>query len=160
MTDIEELARDFAIKKHGDQTYGDNIPYSVHLAAVRDILQEFGFDSDYLVAAWLHDVIEDTNTLTDEIERKFGNRVLELVWAVTGIGRTRKERNESAYSKMVKYPDSIILKQADRLANSRSSRANNERLFNMYKSEYPTFKSRLGEFGSTELWEALDRVLE
>ena len=63
MTEEVKRAREFAIKAHGDQMYGDE-PYIVHLDEVAGILHEFGimetiFTNAYIVA-YLHDTIEDT----------------------------------------------------------------------------------------------------
>ena len=53
-------AKAFAIKAHGEQRYGDLL-YAAHLAAVEEVLLRFGFrDEALLNAAWLHDVVEDT----------------------------------------------------------------------------------------------------
>ena len=54
-----EQAREFAIIAHGEQRYGDE-PYASHLAAVVQIMDDFGLPAEFKVAGWLHDVVEDT----------------------------------------------------------------------------------------------------
>ncbi|MFF0633718.1 HD domain-containing protein [Nocardia sp. NPDC004151] len=159
--DIEEAARCFARAAHGGQTYG-GAPYSVHLAAVRDVLDDFGFSGDLGVAAWLHDVLEDTAATGAELEGAFGVGVAELVWAVTGIGGTREERNEDIYAKIAGCPSAVILKLADRIANVEASVGT--RWFAMYASEQQAFRAHLGsildgEKAVGQMWARLEGVL-
>ncbi len=84
-TDIETLlkALKFASEKHQKQRRksGEDEPYINHPIAVAEILCRVGKieSTDLLVAAVLHDTIEDTNTQAKEIEEQFGSKVLELV---------------------------------------------------------------------------------
>jgi hypothetical protein len=167
LTNSEHAARKLATEAHGFQKYDSGTePYVVHLAEVRDVLVEFGWggDTELLVAAWLHDIVEDTRVTRASIEEQFGGRVGKLVWSVTGEGKTRRERNEDAYAKMVEHPDSIILKLADRIANARASKQTSpDDLFLMYKSEHEAFKGRLHPDSSLvprkdAMWVTLDRI--
>jgi (p)ppGpp synthase/HD superfamily hydrolase len=172
---FEREIRSFAEKMHGDQKYDSGTtPYVLHLAAVRDAVIEFGFGplddalgESYVAAAWLHDVVEDTEVTLADVSRLFGEATAILVWDVTGVGNNRKERNESAYQKMTKRPSSIPLKLADRICNTRASQITSpDKLFPMYVSEYPTFRTRLRgisiEFASKclPMWRELDEVLK
>lgn len=162
----EDQARVFAQRAHGDQKYGDQ-PYIVHLAAVRTVLAEFGFDGDYLVAAWLHDVLEDTKTTYRTLDAAFGLDVAMLVVAVTGNGANRKERNANVYEKLQMGPRAIPLKLADRIANGRSCMKNNKKLLAMYQSEYPEFRAALYDLSMATvspllcgpMWKELDRIM-
>ncbi len=156
--DAETKARAFAVKAHGDQRYG-NEPYVVHLEAVRAVLRDFGHGGDLGVAAWLHDVLEDTSVTREEIEREFGPDVAALVWAVTGVGKNRKERSQSAYEKMQALPAAVTLKLADRIANCEASAKNNPELLTMYRDELPAFASALAGLGDPAMWARLRRVL-
>ena len=181
---LEARAKEFAIAAHGDQKYGRNEPYAVHLASVRDILVEFGWDDglivwdtlaasldvttpragDMLVAAWLHDVIEDTDATRGTLEREFGPSVASLVWAVTGRGKNRKERNADAYRKLAAFPAAIPLKLADRLSNVRNSKRDKLEFFDMYEGEYPAFRAALApacapDPRTARMWYALDKLL-
>jgi (p)ppGpp synthase/HD superfamily hydrolase len=80
----EEDARAFAIVRHGDQRYGQR-PYVTHLAAVRAVLRDFDIGGALGVAAWLHDLVEDTPTTRDEVAERFGPAVAALVWAATPL---------------------------------------------------------------------------
>ncbi|MEU1204895.1 HD domain-containing protein [Nocardia sp. NPDC005825] len=159
--DIEETARCFARAAHGDQKYG-GAPYLIHLATVRDVLGDFRFSGDLGVAAWLHDVLEDTAVTRVELEAAFGAGVAELVWAVTGIGATRAERNQDIYAKIADCPSAVILKLADRIANVEASAGT--RWFAMYAAEQPAFRAHLGSILDTEkavgqMWTRLEGAL-
>jgi (p)ppGpp synthase/HD superfamily hydrolase len=158
VTSEEERAREFAIAAHGDQRYGSE-PYLVHLTAVREVLRDFGYDGDLALAAWLHDTVEDTEVTVEQLEHEFGPRVAALVWAVTGIGANRKERNASAYAKMLALPDAVTVKLADRIANSEASARGNPGLLAMYREELAGFTAALGDYGDAAMWERLRRAL-
>jgi (p)ppGpp synthase/HD superfamily hydrolase len=103
--------------------------------------------------------VEDTSLEREEIERAFGGDVAALVWAVTGVGETRKERVASAYAKMRAHPPAVTLKLADRIANSEASRRNNSRLHTMYREELPGFEVALGAHGDPAMWSRLRAAL-
>lgn len=121
MTNKVKQAREFAAKYHKHQKYGEH-DYMFHLDGVYDLAVYFGFDEDVQVAAYLHDVLEDTECFKEDIEDNFGKSVSDLVWAVTGEGMTRKE-------KMIRVDERIKfigekafqLKMIDRLFNIRQS---------------------------------------
>jgi (p)ppGpp synthase/HD superfamily hydrolase len=142
MDKLEQAARSFAEVAHGDQKYGKH-PYVKHLAAVRAVLEDFGFSGDLGVAAWLHDVLEDTKVTSDQLELAFGSTVTHLVWAVTGVGVNRKERNECAYGRIERNPKAIILKLADRIANVEACAKTRDHRLGMYRQEHVAFKARL-----------------
>ncbi|WP_405493760.1 HD domain-containing protein [Nocardia sp. NBC_00511] len=157
----EDAARRFAEAAHGNQKYGDG-PYSDHLSAVRAVLGDFGFGGEFGVAAWLHDVLEDTAVSRAELESTFGAGVTELVWAVTGVGDTREERNADIYRKIAAHPAAVVVKLADRIANVEASAGT--RYLAMYQREYPEFRSRLGTFladdpSISRMWSRLDRAI-
>ena len=161
MNDMIQIASLFAAEKHKDQKYGSN-NYTSHLSDVVRTLKEFGVtDVDMLSAAWLHDVVEDTDTSVDEIKNMFNDRVADLVWRVTNEpGKNRAERHEKTYAKIKASPDALRLKLADRIANVRTSKVDNEKLFKMYKKEYKGFKNELYSSGLHEdMWNELDRLI-
>ena len=112
---VRETAREFSIRAHGDQRYGDR-PYVEHLFAVVTVLESFGFSDDYVAAGWLHDVVEDTEFTEADIAAAFGERVANLVSAVSG-GGDRESHVASIYEKIAAYPDAAVVKLADRIAN-------------------------------------------
>lgn len=168
-TQLFEQARQLAIAAHGDQAYG-NKPYEYHLCAVVDVLKRFGASLDdtdtapLLIAAWLHDSLEDTSLSRDEVERQFGAEVAELVWRVTDEpGATRKERKPATYRKTRENETAIVLKLADRIANVEASLETSSELLSMYRREQPEFKAALHSASTGDLaarmWDHLDQLL-
>lgn len=148
----------YAATKHGGRQYRVGLPYTHHLAEVASVLVEFGCTSQEMIeAAWLHDVLEDTDTKKKEIEEMFGTDVADIVFAVTDEpGQNRKIRKALTYPKIRKDPRAVQLKLADRIANVRGGGKFTE----MYKSEYEDFKRNLYTKGQFEdMWAALDALL-
>lgn len=155
-----------AIDAHGEQKYGGNRPYVVHLVKVVENLHRFGVATPELVAAaWLHDTVEDTNVGLDVIRERFGERVAALVDAVTTVkvGDTRKQRNAATYPKIAATPDAVKLKLADRIANVESCWVDrNHKLFT-YRDEYPDFRRALrrdGDHVTDAMWAHLDELMK
>lgn len=155
-------ARDFAIAAHKNQMYGVH-PYSYHLDAVASIVRKYGEAAE--VVAYLHDVVEDTDVSLDEIEKQFGSLVARCVAILTDEpGKDRKERKSKTYAKMAKVTGeknlALLVKAADRLANVRASVADkNNKLIEMYKSEYSVFKSAVYRDGlCEEIWHELETL--
>lgn len=160
---IIKKAKEFALERHGNQKYGE-YPYAYHLRKVVGVLERFEAGSPLLVSsAWLHDVVEDTNVTIEEIDRIFGENVADIVWRVTtsSIGKNRKERHIKTYPKIRGRREAVLLKLADRIANSEQCCAGgNPRLHSMYQKEYPAFREALyrqDEF--PEMWDLLDALL-
>lgn len=160
--DLLQAAKHFATLHHvirKGQLYGA-LPYTHHLQDVERVLREFGENREVmLVAAWLHDVVEDTDVKVRDVEENFGEEVAQLVSAVTNEeGHNRKVRNALTYPKIrAAGPDATRLKLADRLANVRSGGSS----LKMYVKEYSEFKHAL--YVPTDkngfMWDALDRIL-
>jgi guanosine-3',5'-bis(diphosphate) 3'-pyrophosphohydrolase len=161
---VEREARRYAEAAHGDQKYGDT-PYVSHLIAVRAVLSDFGFGGDLGVAAWLHDLLEDTSTTPSQLELSFGSSVTKLVQCVTGEGKNRKERVECTYGRIEQNPQAVVLKLADRIANVEACARLADPRLEMYRKEHPTFKTRLGKLLNQEprviqMWNRLERAFE
>jgi (p)ppGpp synthase/HD superfamily hydrolase len=149
----------FAAVKHTGQIYSGGMPYTHHLAAVESVLRRFGVtDENMLSAAWLHDVLEDTETSSKEIEEMFGAEIVRLVKAVTNEdGPNRKTRNALTYPKIREAGENAVkLKLADRIANIETGGS----LVQMYKKEYEDFKRALYTVNQAEeMWNHLDLLL-
>ena len=79
-TDIGLVCKafEFADLKHKKQLRKSGEPYIIHPLAVAEIVVEIGLDTDAILAALLHDCLEDTDASYDEIVRLFGQTVAEL----------------------------------------------------------------------------------
>jgi (p)ppGpp synthase/HD superfamily hydrolase len=152
------VAKFFASTKHGAQQYG-GLPYTHHLAAVEAVLRHHGFgeDDEMLVAAWLHDVVEDTPTKAKDVVEMFGESVGALVVAVTNEeGANRKIRSALTYPKTRSLSRAVALKLADRIANVEAG----GKLVDMYRKEYDDFKRNLRTPGEWDaMWAHLDSLL-
>lgn len=113
---------------HCDQRRISGVPYILHPTSVACILVEMGMDTDCVVAALLHDVVEDTDVELDEIKKQFGETIAELVDGVTKLSKisysNREERQAENLRKMLIAMSNdirvIIVKLADRLHNLRT----------------------------------------
>ncbi len=118
----------FGAQAHAGQHRRSGEPYIHHPVAVAEILTDLKLDSRSIIAAILHDVIEDTPTAKDEIEKEFGHEVALLVDGVSKIGQIEFESKEHAEAEnfrkmlmaMSKDIRVILIKLADRLHNMRT----------------------------------------
>ena len=110
---IEEAIK-FAEKKHEGQLDDNSLPYVYHCFRVANILRIVTDNDEIVIAGYLHDTIEDTNTTYEELVENFGKRVADLVMEVTEEG---KKDNIGFYFPRLKTREGIMIKFADRLDN-------------------------------------------
>ena len=82
-------AYEMARTAHAGQKRRDGSPYVTHCIAAADISVDIGLDEDSIIAALLHDVIEDTSLTHDDIAKQFGNAVADIVEGVTKLTRVQ-----------------------------------------------------------------------
>lgn len=127
VTDVV-AAYHFAKEAHGEQTRRTGEPYITHPVAVAHILAEMRMDPPTIIAAILHDVVEDTAIAQAEIIEHFGKEIADLVDGVTKLTQIHFENYAQAqaenFRKMVMAMASdirvILIKLADRLHNMRT----------------------------------------
>ena len=118
----------FADNAHSGQLRKDGSPYITHPLAVAEIVAELELDTDSIIAALLHDCIEDTGVTHEEIAKLFGTTVADLVEGVTKLTRvqyTSKEEEQMENLRkmlmaMAKDIRVILIKICDRLHNMRT----------------------------------------
>ena len=123
-----EKAYKFAKKLHDGQFRVSGEPYIIHPCEVAKILVGLEVDTHTLIAAFLHDILEDTDTKPETIEELFGTDVLNLVQGVTKLGKlqfkSKEERQAENFRRlfiaMANDIRVIFLKLADRLHNMRT----------------------------------------
>ncbi|MDP4120619.1 MAG: bifunctional (p)ppGpp synthetase/guanosine-3',5'-bis(diphosphate) 3'-pyrophosphohydrolase [Bacillota bacterium] len=126
--ELIDKAYKLALEAHGDQRRVSGVPYILHPTSVACILADLGMDTDSIVAALLHDVVEDTEVTIDDIKAEFGNEIAQLIDGVTKLGKipysTKEEQQSENLRKMlIAMADDIrviIIKLADRLHNMRT----------------------------------------
>ena len=118
----------YADAEHHGQLRTSGEPYIIHPLAVADIVADLGLDVDSVIAALLHDCIEDTNATHDEIAKKFGAPVAALVEGVTKLTRVQyvskeEEQMENLRKMLMAMAQDIrviLIKICDRLHNMRT----------------------------------------
>ncbi len=123
-----ERAYKWALEAHGGQLRANGEPYIIHPVATAEILTELEVDSDTIIAALLHDTVEDTACTIEEVRELFGEDVAALVDGVTKLERisfTSKEEVQAEnfrkmFLAMAKDIRVVIIKLADRLHNMRT----------------------------------------
>ncbi len=122
------LAAEFGANAHRGQKRKTGEPYIAHPVAAGEILAGLRVDADTIVAAILHDVIEDTPVAKAELATRFGETVAEIVDGVTKLDqikfKSREEAQAESFRKMllamVRDLRVILVKLADRLHNMRT----------------------------------------
>lgn len=128
--DLALLQRAYGIaeEKHASQLRRSGDPYITHPLAVANILAELGMDTTALVAALLHDTVEDTGYTLEALTAEFGEEVGHLVDGVTKLDRVvlgtaaEGETIRKMVIAMARDPRVLVIKVADRLHNMRTIR--------------------------------------
>ena len=153
---VVRKAYEFSAKAHEGQLRRSGEPYLQHPIAVAGVLTSLKTDATTIVAALLHDTLEDTVATPEELEKEFGTDVVHLVDGVTKIGkitfRSYEEKQAENFRKMVlSMADDIrvvLIKLADRLHNMRTlehlSRAKRQEIAQETLEIYAPLANRLG----------------
>jgi guanosine-3',5'-bis(diphosphate) 3'-pyrophosphohydrolase len=118
----------YAMQKHGAQQRASGDPYFSHPIEVAGILTEMRLDSDSIVTALLHDVLEDTDATPEELKKLFGDNILRLVQGVTKLTKLElksdKTKQAENFRKLVLAMSEdirvLLVKLADRVHNMRT----------------------------------------
>jgi hypothetical protein len=181
-----KVARALSDSAHGNQEYGQGRPYRYHLKQVRRVLKHFGFgpkDSALGLklgtAALLHDILEDTPISWAIIRKLFGEDIASITERVTNEPRKpgtakgreseteREARKWRTYRRIAEDPRAVILKLADRIANTIESKHSffnkpgEKNAWLKYKKEWEGgLKTALGTPPGTEaMWAFLERLM-
>ena len=168
----------YAAELHADQSRkASDVPYIAHLLGVTSIALEHGADEDEAIAALLHDAVEDQGgqQTADEIRRRFGDRVVEIVLGCTDADTIPKspwrERKEEYIAHIEHASPSVwLVAAADKLHNARSILADFRRLGDVVWSRfnggregtlwyYRTLADKLRDKAPPPLAEELERVV-
>ena len=129
-SDTTDIARayELAQRVHDGQMRKSGEPFITHPMAVASILADYGLDGPTIVAALLHDTVEDTPLTLDEVEESFGSEVAQMIDGVTKLDRVRFSTPEEAQAAtirkmvvaMAQDVRVLLIKLADRLHNLRT----------------------------------------
>ena len=129
-SELENIRHAYEVAKqaHKAQLRRSGEPYIIHPIAVAGILADLGMDSQSLIAALLHDTVEDTELTNEDIVKNFGEEIAQLVDGVTKLAKvpteTKAEAQAENIRKMLLAMSNdirvIIIKLADRLHNMRT----------------------------------------
>ena len=150
----------FSKEAHSNQKRASGEDYFTHPLSVAEILVGLSMDSNTIIAAFLHDVLEDTAVSARDIELEFGSEVLELVEGVTKLDKiefkSQEEEQAENFKKifvsMAKDIRVIIIKLADRLHNMRSLNfLSHERQLRMARETLDIFAPLAGRLGISNI---------
>lgn len=148
----------FARKHHEGQTRASGEPYITHVTEVAYLIAKLKLDVSSIVAALLHDTVEDTPVTIEQLEREFGKEVSELVDGVTKLSQvkfsSRAEAQAENFRKMLlamaRDIRVLLIKLCDRLHNMRTleyvSEARQARIAQETLDIYAPLSHRLGIF--------------
>jgi len=156
--DLEPIrkAYTFALESHKGQTRASGEPYITHVAEVAALATKLNLDVASIVAALLHDTVEDTTATLDELRISFGEEVVQLVDAVTKLNQmnfsSRAEEQAENFRKMLLAMANdlrvILIKLCDRMHNMRTleflSEARRTRIARETLEIYAPIANRLG----------------
>ena len=121
------LAFEFALTAHGNQRRKSGEPYITHpLEVARICYEEMGLGYKSVIAALLHDVVEDTPVTLEQVDKQFGNKIAKIVDGLTkldglyNVESPQAENFKKVLSTLVDDVRVILIKMADRLHNLRT----------------------------------------
>lgn len=126
--ELLKAAYDYSMEAHSDQKRASGDPYFMHPLEVAEILTEMNLDTKTIITGLLHDTVEDTLSTIEEIEKRFGKEIAQLVDGVTKLSRiempTDTMREAENFRKFLLAMSNdirvLLVKLADRLHNMRT----------------------------------------
>lgn len=125
-SDALEAAIRFAAIRHDGhvRVERERLPYISHLISVSILVSNYTHDEETIIAGLLHDILEDTKTTADELSRKFGSKVCEMVLSVTEPKHPIWKERKNGYIAQLETASegALIVAAADKIHNIRSKR--------------------------------------
>jgi (p)ppGpp synthase/HD superfamily hydrolase len=166
--ELNQIAKadSFAAAKHAGQLRKyTGEPYIVHPRAVKELVSKVSHTDEMLIAALLHDTLEDTETKLSEIEENFGKEVAELVYWLSDVSKpsdgNRATRKALDRGHIAKAPASAkTIKLADLIDNSKSIFQHDPQFAKVYFKEKKLLLDVLKEGDKTLLSMAHEIIAE
>ena len=161
-----ELAERLARFWHADQTHSGGTYFDNHITEVVDLVILSDGSDAQVIAAYLHDVIEDTPCDYETLAAAyFDVEVIRLVKALTDGEGNRRTRMYARINRIQTNPDALLIKLADMLANVEACVRTGDRRLGMYRKEYPLWQKAMRQLVLDNkwidaLWSRLDGHLE
>jgi (p)ppGpp synthase/HD superfamily hydrolase len=161
-----DKAVQFATKAHGSQVRKyHGTPYISHPLAVAEIVKSVPHTEEMLMAAVLHDVVEDTPVTIEEIKQEFGDTVAEIVYFLTDISKpedgNRAHRKQLDAEHNANGPaEAQTVKVADLIHNSSDIAAHDPRFWRTYKMEKLNTLNMLDKADETLKARAFAQIME
>lgn len=169
MSSLVYKAQVFAMAAHaaiGQKRKYTGEPYIVHPAEVVQILKTAGVtDPNMLAAAWLHDVLEDTQVCRQDLLSVFGPVVMTLVGQLTDVStfadgnRANRKRLDREHTAMA-HPEAKSVKLADLISNSRSICRHDPNFARVYLKEKAQLLEVLRDCSHPVLWQQAYELLQ
>ena len=150
----------WCIDKHNETNhmYDAYLPYEFHLRMVAKVAEKYielipdsndgetALRDTVLLAAYGHDLIEDTRVSYNDVKENLGLGPADIIYACTNEkGKNRKERaNDKYYEGIRNTRGAVFVKLCDRIANVQYSKMSGSRMFDMYSKENDNFLTSLG----------------
>lgn len=159
MNDLEDRVKKYAKEKYAGLKYDGQDFFERHVLHVVSIVKMYGGTEDEIMAAYLHDVIEDTDATHEDIVLLFGEVIADIVSRLTDKkGKNRLDRHLNTYFILRRSTQATKVKLADRISNMERSIGNS--FAKVYMKEYTAFKFALYDGNHLDMWAKLDRLYE
>lgn len=165
MSNLEKRARFWAIRWHGDQARKyTGEPYWRHPEAVATLVKGVRHTEAMVAAAYMHDVIEDTECTEEQMRQEFGDEVTDLVMWLTDVSRPQ-DGNRVARKRIDREhtaaapPEAKTVKLADLIDNSHSIMAYDPDFARVYLKEKRLLLDEALRDGDPTLWAKADAIV-
>jgi (p)ppGpp synthase/HD superfamily hydrolase len=166
---IEEIAKDYAIRRHREVNHHYNAlyPYAFHLQMTVEVANRFlhlipeDDRPDVIGGCWVHDLIEDARETYNNVKKATNETIAEYSYALANEkGKERSDRaNKKYYDEMKAYKHASFIKLCDRIANVTFSINEKSSMINMYRKEFDDFYEKLYDGRFDEMWFYLRNLL-
>ena len=161
-----DKAKNFAIKATGVQVRKyTGLPYVSHTEEVADIVRSHNGSTEMIVAALLHDTVEDTSVTDNDIREAFGEPIADMVWWLTDTSKpedgNRAIRKGIDRDRLSRAPAAVqLIKAADMISNGRDIKVNDPKFGTIYIAEMKQLLSAMTKIHSMDIFKEAQGVVD